>query len=163
VTECYRLIKFGGAQRILFLVDRANLGKQAKNEFDLWHSPYTQRRFTDEYIVQRLYSALTGKPIDDTEDERSTYEAKHGDGGSAQQLRARNPKLFEDDHGHTHLMPLRLLIGQGLRLIEDNFKAYKICLEEFWSDLTAALLPVFCPQPKPPTTELKECHGTTSE
>jgi type I restriction enzyme R subunit len=33
VTECYRLIKFGGAQRILFLVDRANLGKQAKNEF----------------------------------------------------------------------------------------------------------------------------------
>ncbi len=94
VTECYRLIKFGGAQRILFLVDRANLGKQAKNEFDLWHSPYTQRRFTDEYIVQRLdgisleprakvvistiqrlYSALTGKPIDDDADERSTYEA----------------------------------------------------------------------------------------
>jgi type I restriction enzyme R subunit len=94
VTECYRLIKFAGVQRILFLVDRANLGKQAKNEFDLWHSPYTQRRFTDEYIVQRLdgisleprakvvistiqrlYSALTGKPIDDTDDERSTYEA----------------------------------------------------------------------------------------
>jgi type I restriction enzyme R subunit len=75
-------------------VDRANLGKQAKNEFDLWHSPYTQRRFTDEYIVQRLdgisleprakvvistiqrlYSALTGKPIEDLDDERSTYEA----------------------------------------------------------------------------------------
>jgi type I site-specific restriction endonuclease len=80
-TQCYRLIKFGGAQRIIFLVDRANLGKQAKNEFDLWHSPYNQRQFTDEYIVQRLdgisleprakvvistiqrlYSALTGKP-----------------------------------------------------------------------------------------------------
>ncbi|MEI7900032.1 MAG: DEAD/DEAH box helicase family protein, partial [bacterium] len=94
VTECYRLIKFGGAQRILFLVDRGNLGRQAKNEFDLWHSPYTQRRFTDEYIVQRLdgsaleprakivistiqrlYSALTGKPIEDDADERSTYEA----------------------------------------------------------------------------------------
>jgi type I restriction enzyme, R subunit len=94
VTESYRLIKFGGAHRILFLVDRANLGKQAKNEFDLWHSPYTQRRLTDEYIVQRLdgisleprakvvistiqrlYSALTGKPIDDLDDERSTYEA----------------------------------------------------------------------------------------
>ncbi len=44
VTECYRLIKFGGAQRILFLVDRANLGKQAKNEFDLWHM--TRRSFT---------------------------------------------------------------------------------------------------------------------
>jgi type I restriction enzyme R subunit len=94
VTECYRLINFAGAQRILFLVDRANLARQAKKEFDLWHSPYTQRRFTDEYIVQRLdsisfeprakviissiqrlYSALTGKPIDDDADERSTYEA----------------------------------------------------------------------------------------
>jgi len=93
VTECYRLIKFGEAKRILFLVDRANLGKQAKNEFDLWHSPYTQRRFSDEYIVQRLdgisieprakvvistiqrlYSALTGNPIDDEDDERSTGE-----------------------------------------------------------------------------------------
>ncbi|MCW5555018.1 MAG: DEAD/DEAH box helicase family protein [Verrucomicrobiae bacterium] len=94
VTECYRLIKFCGAQRILFLVDRGNLGRQAKREFDGWRSPYTQRLFTDEYIVQRLegtsieprakvvistiqrlYSALTGKPIDDEADERSTYEA----------------------------------------------------------------------------------------
>lgn len=94
VTECYRLIKFCGAQRILFLVDRGNLGRQAKREFDGWRSPYTQRLFTDEYIVQRLettsveprakvvistiqrlYAALTGKPIDDEADERSTYEA----------------------------------------------------------------------------------------
>ena len=28
VTEIYRLIKFGGARRVLFLVDRANLGEQ---------------------------------------------------------------------------------------------------------------------------------------
>jgi type I restriction enzyme, R subunit len=110
VTECYRLIKFGGAQRILFLVDRANLGKQAKNEFDLWHSPYTQRRFTDEYIVQRLdgisleprakvvistiqrlYSALTGKPIDDTDDEQSTF-AGSGDTDEPRPV-AYNPAL----------------------------------------------------------------------
>lgn len=116
VTECYRLIKFGGARRILFLVDRANLGKQAKNEFDLWHSPYTQRRFTDEYIVQRLdgtsleprakvvittiqrlYSALTGKPIDDEDDERSTYEAS-GDTDKPREFRytkALPPETFD--------------------------------------------------------------------
>jgi type I restriction enzyme, R subunit len=94
VTVSYRLIKFAEAHRILFLVDRGNLGRQAKREFDGWRSPYTQRLFTDEYIVQRLestsieprskvvistiqrlYSALTGKPIDDEDDERSTYEA----------------------------------------------------------------------------------------
>ncbi|MGC1717467.1 MAG: DEAD/DEAH box helicase family protein [Isosphaeraceae bacterium] len=26
VNACYRLIKFGGARRVLFLVDRSNLG-----------------------------------------------------------------------------------------------------------------------------------------
>jgi type I restriction enzyme, R subunit len=30
VTSVYRLIKFGGARRVLFLVDRANLGEQAE-------------------------------------------------------------------------------------------------------------------------------------
>ena len=102
ITECYRLIKFGGARRILFLVDRGNLGKQAKAEFDQWVSPYTQRRFTDEYIVQRLdgcaleprakvvistiqrlYSMLTNNPIDEEADERSTYEA----GGDTDEVR----------------------------------------------------------------------------
>ena len=28
VNACYRLIKFGGAKRMLFLVDRNNLGRQ---------------------------------------------------------------------------------------------------------------------------------------
>jgi type I restriction enzyme, R subunit len=33
VSSVYRLIKFGGARRILFLVDRATLAKQTLNEF----------------------------------------------------------------------------------------------------------------------------------
>src|SRR5947209_6821248 len=33
ITSIYRLIKFGGARRVLFLVDRANLGEQAEKEF----------------------------------------------------------------------------------------------------------------------------------
>ena len=33
VTTSYRLIKFGKVKRILFLVDRNNLGRQTLNEF----------------------------------------------------------------------------------------------------------------------------------
>jgi type I restriction enzyme R subunit len=33
VTQAYRLIKHAGARRILFLVDRGNLGRQTVNEF----------------------------------------------------------------------------------------------------------------------------------
>ena len=32
----YRLIKFGGARRVLFLVDRGNLARQTKKEFDAY-------------------------------------------------------------------------------------------------------------------------------
>jgi type I restriction enzyme R subunit len=53
-TESYRLIKFGKAKRILFLVDRNTLGKQALNEFQQYISPYNNYKFTEEYTVQRL-------------------------------------------------------------------------------------------------------------
>jgi type I restriction enzyme R subunit len=54
VSFSYRLIKFGRARRILFLVDRNNLGKQTLNEFQQFVSPYTNRKFTEEYTVQHL-------------------------------------------------------------------------------------------------------------
>jgi len=53
-TFCYRLAKFAKAKRILFLVDRNVLGKQAMNEFQQYVSPYTQYTFTEEFPVQRL-------------------------------------------------------------------------------------------------------------
>src|SRR5207302_5104928 len=53
---CYRLIKHADAARILFLVDRANLGTQAKQEFDKFVIQETQRKFPAEYIVQHLQS-----------------------------------------------------------------------------------------------------------
>ncbi len=56
ITSAYRLIKFGGAQRVLFLVDRANLGKQAKKEFDQYRTPDDGRTFTELYNVQHLTS-----------------------------------------------------------------------------------------------------------
>ena len=53
---CYRLIKHAGAQRILFLVDRNTLGRQAKTEFDQFSTPEEHRKFTDLYNVQHLKS-----------------------------------------------------------------------------------------------------------
>ncbi|MGI9086499.1 MAG: DEAD/DEAH box helicase family protein, partial [Chthoniobacterales bacterium] len=54
VNFIYRLVKYGGAKRILFLVDRGNLGKQTLGEFQQFISPVNQYKFTEEYIVQRL-------------------------------------------------------------------------------------------------------------
>jgi type I restriction enzyme R subunit len=56
----YRLIKFGGARRVLFLVDRANLGEQAEKEFQGFRTPDDNRLFTELYGVQRLTSNTIG-------------------------------------------------------------------------------------------------------
>ena len=60
VTEIYRLIKFGGVRRVLFLVDRANLGEQAEKEFQGFRTPDDNRKFTELYNVQRLTSNTVG-------------------------------------------------------------------------------------------------------
>lgn len=54
ITSVYRLIKFGGATRVVFLVDRANLGKQALREFQQYTTPDDGRKFTELYNVQHL-------------------------------------------------------------------------------------------------------------
>ena len=86
ITAAYRLIKFGGARRVLFLVDRANLGRQALKEFQAYTTPDDGRKFTELYnvqhlksnkidpvarvcitTIQRLYSMLQGEPELDEE------------------------------------------------------------------------------------------------
>lgn len=54
VTASYRLIKHAGASKILFLVDRNNLGEQAQSEFDNFVPVDDGRRLGDIYNVQRL-------------------------------------------------------------------------------------------------------------
>ncbi|HET8759972.1 MAG TPA: type I restriction-modification enzyme R subunit C-terminal domain-containing protein [Nitrospiria bacterium] len=90
ITFIYRLIKFAGARRVLFLVDRGNLGDQTLKEFQQYVSPYNNFKFTEEYIVQRLagntldttarvcistiqrmYSMLKGRDLPDDLDEQS--------------------------------------------------------------------------------------------
>ena len=56
VTAIYRLIKHAKAKKILFLVDRSNLGKQALREFQKYATPDDGRKFTDLYNVQLLQS-----------------------------------------------------------------------------------------------------------
>ncbi|MDZ7642063.1 MAG: type I restriction-modification enzyme R subunit C-terminal domain-containing protein [Desulfurivibrio sp.] len=95
-TACsfsYRLIKHAGAKRILFLVDRNNLGDQTLKEFQNFQPIGAANRFTDTYIVQhlhshrldpdakvvittiqRLYSMLRGKDLDEEAEETSGFE-----------------------------------------------------------------------------------------
>ncbi|MEK6789114.1 MAG: type I restriction-modification enzyme R subunit C-terminal domain-containing protein [Pseudomonadota bacterium] len=93
ITSVYRLLKFGGAKRILFLVDTRNLGKQAHQEFMAFTPPDDARKFTELYNVQRLasstidphaqvcistiqrmYSILSGEPIDESAEDVSLNE-----------------------------------------------------------------------------------------
>ncbi len=93
ISFIYRLIKFAGARRVLFLVDRGNLGRQTLKEFQQYVSPYNNFKFTEEYIVQnlssnrmdrtarvcictiqRLYSMLKGRELAEEFDEESAAE-----------------------------------------------------------------------------------------
>lgn len=62
ISSIYRLIKFAGARRVLFLVDRGNLADQTLREFQQYDSPYNNFKFSEEFIVQRLQ----GNTIDTT-------------------------------------------------------------------------------------------------
>jgi type I restriction enzyme, R subunit len=57
ITSIYRLLKFSGAKRILFLVDTRNLGEQAEQEFMAYTPTDDNRKFTELYNVQRLRSS----------------------------------------------------------------------------------------------------------
>src|SRR5262249_39700593 len=100
VAESYRLLRFGKATRLLFLVDRVSLGDQALTEFLSYVSPDDGRRFGDLFgahvlrsneiprsanvvicTIQRLYSVLRSEKgeYDPELDEVSAFESG-GDG-----------------------------------------------------------------------------------
>jgi type I restriction enzyme R subunit len=102
-TACafiYRLIKHAGAKRVLFLVDRSNLGEQARDEFARYRTPDTGRLFTELYnvqhlisphiddvarvticTIQRLYSILRGEELPEGADDLSAAELAQALGG----------------------------------------------------------------------------------
>ena len=94
VSSVYRLIKYAGARRVLFLVDRNTLGRQTFREFQQFVTPDDGRKFKELYnmqhltsnvmdpvsrvcisTIQRLYSMLSGQEDYDVEvDELSTFD-----------------------------------------------------------------------------------------
>ncbi len=93
ITAAYRLLKFAGAKRILFLVDTRNLGEQAETEFQAFmpnddlrgfRELYTVQRLQSSFIdpsaqvcistIQRMYSVLKGVEIDESAEDVSLNE-----------------------------------------------------------------------------------------
>jgi type I restriction enzyme R subunit len=94
VNSIYRLVKFANARRVLFLVDRGNLGRQTLREFQQFVTPDDGRKFTELYnvqhlnsnsldphnrvyitTIQRLYSILSGEPeMPEENEEQSLFE-----------------------------------------------------------------------------------------
>ena len=54
VTASCRFLKYAESGRVLFLVDRSNLAKQAEDEFANYTPPDDSRKFPTLYTVQRL-------------------------------------------------------------------------------------------------------------
>ncbi len=109
-TASYRLIKHAGAKRILFLVDRNNLGRQTLREFQDFAPPDDGRKFTQLYnvqhlqssridpdakvvitTIQRLYAMLRGQELAVEDEDNSAFESG-ADGGSPRTV-AYNPKI----------------------------------------------------------------------
>ncbi len=61
ITSIYRLLKFAEGKRILFLVDTKNLGEQAEQEMMSYVPIDDNRKFTELYTVQRLKSSFVAK------------------------------------------------------------------------------------------------------
>jgi type I restriction enzyme R subunit len=92
-TASYRLLTYAGVRRILFLVDRRNLGNQTATEYAGYHPPGTGRLFPEIYnvqklgpagldptaavvisTIQRVYSVLTGKELAEEAEDASAFE-----------------------------------------------------------------------------------------
>ena len=91
----YRLVKHCDARRILFLVDRANLGRQTLKEFQGFTVPDSNRKFIELYnvqhlasnriddvaritisTIQRLYMTIRGEELPEELDEVSPYDVE---------------------------------------------------------------------------------------
>ena len=92
-NQVYRLIRHASAHRVLFLVDRSNLGRQTLREFQGFTVPGDGRKFTELYnvqllqsnsidkmskvciaTIQRVYSMLRGEELDPELEEASGYD-----------------------------------------------------------------------------------------
>jgi type I restriction enzyme R subunit len=95
ITAIYRLLKYAKAKRVLFLVDTKNLGEQAEQEFMAYLPNDDNRKFTELYgvtrlkssfipadnqvyisTIQRMYSILQGRDMDEAAEELNPNEIR---------------------------------------------------------------------------------------
>lgn len=93
ITAVYRLLKFAGVKRVLFLVDTKGLGEQAEREFLAYRPNDDNRSFSELYgvrrlkssfipadvqvcisTIQRMYSILCGEELDESTEQNSLNE-----------------------------------------------------------------------------------------
>ncbi len=95
ITAIYRLLTYAKAGRVLFLVDTKNLGEQAEQEFMAYVPNDDNRKFSELYgvhrlksgfvptdnqvyisTIQRLYSILRDKELDEKDEETNPAEIR---------------------------------------------------------------------------------------
>ena len=115
VSFIYRLIRYGGAKRVLFLVDRNNLGRQTNMEFQQYVTPDDGRKFTEIYnvqhltsntidpvnkvtitTIQRLFSMLKGETEYDPENEEESQVRSRSCGFKAKRGCLQSPYPYRD-------------------------------------------------------------------
>lgn len=93
ISIMYRLLKYTGKRRILFLVDTINLGEQAEQEMIVFSPHDDNRKFTELYnaqiitsphvpsgvqvyicTIQRMYSILKGEPLNEALEQEGLEE-----------------------------------------------------------------------------------------
>lgn len=145
ITAIYRLLKFGGAKRILFLVDTRNLGKQAHQEFMAYTPPDDARKFTELYNVQRLassnidphaqvcistiqrmYSILSGEPIEEAAEDVSLNEVQQT--ARQEKLVRYNPAISVEEFDFIVIDECHRSIYNLWKQVLDYFDAYLIGL-----------------------------------
>lgn len=145
ITAAYRLLKFGGAKRILFLVDTRNLGKQAHQEFMAYTPPDDGRKFTELYNVQRLaspnidphaqvcistiqrmYSILSNEPIDESAEDVSLNEVQQT--AAQQKLVRYNPAIPVEEFDFVIVDECHRSIYNLWKQVLDYFDAFLIGL-----------------------------------
>ena len=117
ITAVYRLLKFTGVNRVLFLVDTKGLGEQAEREFMAYRPNDDNRSFSELYgvrrlkssfipldvqvcisTIQRMYSILRGEELDDSAEQESLNENPSVDRQSPKEVvyNAKYPPEFFD-------------------------------------------------------------------
>ena len=153
VTSCYRLVKHAKARRILFLVDRNNLGRQTLNEFQQYRDVSSSFTFTEEYpvqhlrgntidpaskvvitTIQRLYSMLKGDAeFDAANEEESLFDSKRP-------IRTESVPVEYTEHIHIEMFDF-IIIDECHRSIYNLWRQVIEYFDAFLIGLTATPSP----------------------